>query len=135
MGRIFAGLIVGVIAAMAIILAIDWAGHHFYPIASDVALDDPETMLADYVAALPVGAKLTSVFAWFAGALGGGYLALRITRRRWAAWAVAAVVAAAGIANVLLLPHPVWMQIAAVVAPSLGAVIANHIPSRVTVES
>ena len=42
-------------------------------------------------------------------------------------WLVAAVAAAAGIANILMIPRPFCMQLAAVLAPMLGALAASHL--------
>jgi hypothetical protein len=40
---------------------------------------------------------------------------------------VAALVAAASILNILMIPHPEWMQIGAVIAPVLGGLVATHL--------
>ncbi len=130
MVRIIGGIVAGAATAVAVIMLIETIGHLAFPLPDDLALRDPETV-AEPVPAMPAAAKLIVVMAWFGGALAGGYVAKRICGRRWAAWAIAALVAAAGIVNVMMIPHPVWMQIAAVIAPLVGGLLAEHlIPAR-----
>jgi hypothetical protein len=119
------GIIAGVLVAFVVVALIELVGHQLVPVASDVALRNPES--ADALAGVPLAAKLIVVFAWFAGALAGGAAALRITRVGWPNWLVAAVVAIAAVATILMIPHPFWMQLAAVLAPILGAVVAHHL--------
>ncbi len=126
MGRIIGGLVAGVVAAFAAIWAIQLVGHFFYPVPSDLSIGNRE-QLAAFVRGLPAGAQAFVVAAWLGGALVGGTVAYRISRRRWSAWAIAAVVAFASILNILMIPHPEWMQIGAVAAPLLGGLLASHL--------
>ena len=41
-------------------------------------------------------------------------------------------IALGAVMNLFVIPHPVWMQLSAVVAPLLGGVIANHLVRRRT---
>ena len=130
MVRIIGGIVAGAAAAVATIMIVEMLGHMIFPLPDDLALRDPE-VVAGPSPAMPVAAKLIVVLAWFGGALVGGYVAKRICDRWWAAWAVAALVAVAGVVNVMMIPHPAWMQIAAVVAPLVGGLLAGHlIPDR-----
>lgn len=124
MARIIGGLVAGLVAAFAAIWLVELIGHQFYPMPPVDVTD--RAALEALIASLPTGAMLFVAFAWFCGALVGGAVAARISHRRWAAWAIAAIVALAAILNVLMLPHPVWMQIAALVAPLLGGWLAGH---------
>ena len=130
MVRIIGGIVAGAVVAVATIMIVEMLGHMIFPLPDDLALSDPE-VVAGPSPAMPVAAQFIVVLAWFGGALAGGYVAKRIGCRWWAAWVVAALVAVAGIVNVMMIPHPVWMQIAAVVAPLIGGVLAGHlIPNR-----
>ena len=131
MVRILASIVAGTLAAFAVIWLIEFAGHAAWPVASDVEMRDPEAM-ARALPAIPLAAKLVVVFAWFAGSLAGGAIAKRIARAWWVAWPVAALVAFACIMIVMMIPHPVWMQVAGVAAPLLGGLVATHIvrPAR-----
>jgi hypothetical protein len=126
--RIAAGIIAGVLIAFAVVALIEFVGHQAVPVPSDVGLRDPEDPAR--LAGVPLAAKLIVVFAWFAGALAGAVAARRIAAVGWAPWVVGAVVAIAGIAVIMMIPHPFWMQLAAVLAPVLGVLVANHLLPR-----
>ena len=128
MARLIGGLAAGLVAAFALIFLIEMIGHAFYPLPSDLVLVDPE-QAARVIVGIPLAANLLVMLAWFVGALAGALAARRISGRDWAGWAVASLVAVAGIANILMIPHPVWMQIAAVAAPLFGGLIAHHLPA------
>ena len=126
MVRIVVGMALGIVAAFATIVLVELLGHMAYPLPDDLDLRNPEAS-GQGVAAIPLPAKLVVIFAWLAGALVGGAVAKRICRRWWAAWAIAALVAGAAVVNVMMIPHPVWMQISAVLAPLLGGLAASHL--------
>ena len=120
------GIVLGVAAALAILAAIEAIAHWLYPVALDYeALD--RAALRRAVAALPLPTKLLVMFGWFAATFGGAWLALRVCDWRWAGWIVAAVLVAGNIANLLALPHPLWMQAAAIVVPLAGAWLARRV--------
>ena len=124
--RIILGIVGGVIAGFVAIWLTDMIGHSIYPISSDVSIGNPEQMGA-LIRGMPAGAQAFVVAAWFAGALVGGIVANLIADQRWTAWVIAGFVALASILNILMIPHPEWMQISAVVAPLLGGLIAAHL--------
>lgn len=127
--RLVIGIIVGILAAFATVMLIEVIGHLLFPFPSDIDLTDPE-QARGAMERIPFGAKLMVVFAWLDGAIVGGLIARIISRRRFTAWVVAGVVTVAGIANIFMIPHPVWMQIAAVAAPLIGGLVAAHVPLR-----
>jgi hypothetical protein len=63
----------------------------------------------------------------FLSALAGGYVAARISRRSWAAWAIAGLVVTGAVLSLFQFPHPLWMQIASVAAPLLGGALAARL--------
>ena len=125
MVRNIAGVVAGLIVAVLTVMVVQAIGHQLYPYPADVDLRDPEQIAAVFPT-IPVAAKLFVVAAWFGGALLGGIVAKLITGRNWAAWTIAVLIAVAGVMNLFIIPHPVWMQIAAVAAPLLGGLIATH---------
>ena len=126
MARIIGGIVAGVVVGFAAIWLIELAGHSVYPVRSDVNYGNVEEM-ASLIRGMPAGAQAFVVGAWFGGALAGGGVANLIARRRWPAWPVAGMVAAASILNILMIPHPEWMQVGAVLAPVLGGLVATHL--------
>jgi hypothetical protein len=124
MVRVILGMIAGAVLAFATIFAIVLAGHQIYPLPSDLGMHDPEAVGA-FIRTMPAGALALVLVAWFVGALDGGVAAVLISRRHWTVWPVAGLVAAAGIVHVLMIPHPVLLQIGAVVVPLLGGFAAS----------
>lgn len=110
----------GVLGGAAIVFMVEAVSHTIYPIPKGF---DP-TNAAD-IAALPFGAKFAVVFAWFAGAFGGGAVASLIAKR-WApaAWVVAATILLFAGTNFSAFPHPFWMMVASLPATALGGWLA-----------
>jgi MFS family permease len=106
MKRIIGGLAAGIAAFVVVLGSIEYIAHQL------AAKSGSAAMLA------------LVALAYFLSALAGGYLAARISNRSWTAWAIAALVAAGSIASLFQFPHPLWMQIASVVAPLLGGALA-----------
>jgi hypothetical protein len=123
------GIIAGIAVAVLTVMAVQGIGHALYPYPADVDLNDPE-QIARVFPTIPVAAKLFVVAAWFGGALAGAAVAKGLGGRGWAAWTIAVLIAVGALANIFVIPHPVWMQISAVVAPLLGGLIANHLVRR-----
>ncbi|HYE29470.1 MAG TPA: hypothetical protein VEA61_14720 [Allosphingosinicella sp.] len=123
MGRVIVGIVLGIVTAFVTVFAIDMIGHQIYPLPSDLNMYDPEAVGA-FITTMPAGALAMVVIAWLVGAFDGGVIAVLISRRAWTVWPVAAAVAAAGVVNVLIIPHPVLLQIGAVVAPLFGGLAA-----------
>jgi hypothetical protein len=130
MGRLILGMAAGIVVAFATVFAIDLAGHQIYPLPSDLNMHDPEAV-GTFIESMPAGALVLVVIAWFAGAFDGGVAAAAISRRGWTVWPVAGLVAAAGVVNVLIIPHPVVLQIGAVAAPLLGGLFASLVARRI----
>ena len=129
MGRLILGIVAGALVAFATVFCLDLAGHQIYPLPSDLNMHDPEAVGA-FIRTMPAGALAIVVVAWFVGALDGGIVAALIARRGWTVWPVAGLVAAAGVVNVLLIPHPVALQIGAVAAPLLGGFAASLVAHK-----
>ena len=117
------GSVLGAIAAMLVVAAFGALANHLYPVP-ELQSDDPAA-LAAVVGSMPMAAKLLDVAGWLVGPLAGAWLALRISDWRVAGRIVTAVVLAGSIANIVLLPHPLWMQVCAVVLPVMGGAIGT----------
>lgn len=122
--RIILGILAGAVLAMLIVAGLETAGHLVFPPPPGIDVTDPE-QLAALMPLVPMGAKIWVVAAWGLGALGGGLAAILISRRSWTAWVIAGLIACAGVATILMIPHPLWMQVAAVAAPLLGGWLAT----------
>ncbi|MDB5707058.1 MAG: hypothetical protein JWN66_4174 [Sphingomonas bacterium] len=116
--RKFLAIVAGAIAAMLIVAAFEAFSSFLYPLP-ELESDDYAS-LASVVANMPLLAKLLVVAGWLVGPLGGVWLALRISDWRWSGWIAVVIVLAGSIANIVILPHPLWMQACAIVFPLLG---------------
>lgn len=135
MARNIGGIVAGIIAAFAIIWLVDLLGHALFPPPAGLGMRDSAAAIGAYLAAMPAGAQFFVALSWFAGALAGGAVAYRISGEAWAAWTIAILVALAAIANIVMIPHPMVLQVAAVVAPLLGGLIARQIGRGRAVEA
>ncbi|MDT9599618.1 hypothetical protein [Sphingosinicella rhizophila] len=128
MARYIGAIAAGILVGFATVWIVETIGHALYPLPSDIALDDPAAA-GRHADSMPIGAQLFVIAAWFLGALAGGSVAARIAQARWAAWLVGAAVAIGAVAFIFWIPHPEAMQIAAVVAPLAGGLVAGHWPA------
>jgi hypothetical protein len=125
--RTVSGIIAGVLLAFAVLIGLEMAGHAAMPPPTGLDPGDPED-LKQMVASAPLAAKAWVVFGWFVATLAGGWLARRLSGKGWAGWVIAGLILLGGIANIMMIPHPLWMQVAAVAAPLLAGVIVMRLP-------
>jgi hypothetical protein len=117
--RRFGAMLAGIVAAVLVVGVVEALGHMIFPPPPGLDLSKPED-LARLMEVIPLGAKLAVVFAWFLGALVGGWTALRLGAFPVQVWLVAAVMAALGLITTQMFPHPWWMVAAALVLPALA---------------
>lgn len=65
---------------------------------------------------VPLAQGVRACFAWGFAALAGGYIAARIAERSWAAWAIAALLLAALLYNLVVQPSPAALWIVGLAA-------------------
>ena len=121
----FLGVLAGLVVAVVVIFGLEFLNHALFPWPMLDAND--KAGFAAALAAAPMPAKLLIVFAWFLGALAGGVTAVRISDWPTAGWIVAGLVVIAGVANILIIRHPVWMQIAAIAAPLVAGIVVSGV--------
>jgi hypothetical protein len=118
--RSFVAVLAALVAAVIVITVVQSIGHFVYPPPPDIDATTPEG-LAAIIAQAPLPALLFVVLAYVCGALTGGAVAARTgvgppTAR---ATVVGAVLTFAGLLNVLILAHPLWLA---------GLVVGVHLP-------
>lgn len=115
--RIFAAVLLGMLAAVAAMLVLELIGMQLFPLPS-AALQD-ETDLAQAVAQASTGKLLWVLAGWGIASFCGGWVAGRIAavRRTMAGIAIGVLVVAGVVLNVTALPHPLWMTIAGLLLP------------------
>lgn len=113
-----AAVLLGIFISFAMLSAFDVLAGSLFTLP-DIETADRAT-LAAAIAGIPLSAKTIVAGSWLLAALAGAWLALRIADWKAGGWIVTAVFLAANIYNQLMLPHPLWMQIASVAFPLLG---------------
>lgn len=123
--RYLLALVAGVLVAGFIVAGIEALGHAVYPPPAGL---DPNDMqqLAAAVDAMPVGALLFVALAWVAGAYVGGVVAARLApgHRGLMAGVIGALILAGAVAMLVMIPHPLWFAIAAVIAVLAATTLA-----------
>lgn len=112
MGRSILAVIAGLVLGVVLIGVVEFSGHYVYPPPAGMDMKDAEAMKS-LVASLPVGALLFVILAWAVGSFGGGWLTARIAQKSHVMHAliVGGILMAAGIMNMLTIPHPLWFWV------------------------
>ena len=124
--RILLGILAGAVLAGLCVFAVEAIGHLIFHVPPGIDPRNP----ADYqrlMDSMSAGAKAMVLVGWFLGALLGGLAANVIARRALAGWIVALLVVAAGVATMMMIPHPAWMWAGGIALPLLAAWIADRI--------
>ncbi len=124
--RIVLGVVAGLAVAFLCVMGIEAIGHSLYPPPAGLDLTNPADV-ERLMAVAPVAALVFVVLAWFIGALLGAWTANAIARRGLAGWLVAGLVVVAGVATMLMIPHPGWMWAAGILLPLLAAWLAQRL--------
>ncbi len=115
-------LLAGVVAAVLVVVLTDTLVGSTYPLPEGTDLNDRASMRAA-VAAMPTGAFALLLGGWVVAAAAGAYLAARLARRSPALHGliVAIFVLVATVANLVAIPHPMWLWPAAIILiPAAG---------------
>ena len=117
MVRAIAGILVGIVIAVASVFAIEQIVHLFAPAPPDFDMRNPEHVRAR-VASLPATAFLLVLVGWVVGTALGSWASMRISRvpALWPGLAVGGAIIAATLYNVMTIPHPIWFAATALIA-------------------
>jgi hypothetical protein len=122
--RTLAGVAAGIALAIVLMMIVEAAGNALFPPPA-LDLNNP-----DSPAVLPFVNQFFPILGWFLAALSGGWLAIQISAQPWTSWLVAASVLVGEILDFTLGRHALWVMIVGVLAPLLGAWIAQKLPRR-----
>ncbi|MBT8103062.1 MAG: hypothetical protein KJO95_08850 [Gammaproteobacteria bacterium] len=122
MGKNIAAGLAGVVIAIALVWLIEMIGHSVYPPPADLDFADPDAMRA-YIATLPIGAFAFVGGAWFIATLVGTSVACRIGGAKPLIFAivVGGLMLLATLANLIMIPHPLWFSSISVLGIILAA--------------
>lgn len=122
-------VLLGTVVGLVIIAGIEAVAHAVYPLPPGINPMDPAALKAA-MADLPVRALLFVLLAWATATLIGAWLSARMVRRSRMlhGMIVGVLLLVGGIANMLMIPHPVWFWVLGVAlflpAAYLGAKLA-----------
>lgn len=123
--------IAGIVTAFLFVMGIEAAGHTLYPPPAGLDVSNPAA-IREYMKVIPPGALLFVLASWLVAPFAGGVVAARIAGSRPMLFAglVGALVLAATVANLVMIPHPAWMAVAAVAGIPTMAVLAARTGAR-----
>lgn len=124
--RIIFAIIAGIFVAFAAVAGFEGVSSALYPVSGDIAASDRATLVA-VIAGIPFPAKLLVAAGWLVAPAMGAWLCLRIGDWVPGGWIVTGVFLAAGVAEQLALPHPLWMQLCSVALPVIGGALAQRL--------
>lgn len=118
---VFLGLLVSVLT----VTLVEWISHQVYPLPPGMDFKDSEKVRL-YVSGLPLGAFLAILLGWLLGTLAGAMVACRVAQEKPAVFAsiIGAVMMAATVANLIMIPHPDWFSIAGIGVIAAGTLLA-----------
>ncbi len=127
------GALAGIATAVLTVMLMEWLGHTVYPPPDGVDFSNTEA-LTTYVAAAPLGALLFVLVGYLIATFDGTFIACLIGRAPHYIYAllIAVLMLADTASNLIIIPHPTWFSISAVVGIIGAAWLAMKVtPSRV----
>lgn len=131
MGRTLLGILLGAIVMWLTIFCLEFLGHALFPPPAGLDPQNPEH-LKRIVAEAPIGAMVTLVLAWTAGAFTGAWTAARLARHPRAAAVLIALVVMSGVIGMMLIvpEHPKWVSALGLLLPVPVALVAAKLAQR-----
>ena len=120
LGRVI-GIVAGLAAAVVAVGLVEAVSATFYPLPEGIDPRDRAGMTAA-IAALPAGAFVGVLAAWGLGAFAGAWTATRLARLPPIGYLIGVLLAGAALANLLTIPHPVWVWAGAAVVIPAGTI-------------
>ena len=130
MVRNAAAAVTGLVIAFVLIMLIEKLGHFIYPPPADLDFSDPEAV-RPYIATLPFLALLFPMIAWVVATFAGTLVASKIgtANPRLFGAVVGGLVLAGTIANLVMIPHPVWFSVLSLIGIVASAWFAVRVAS------
>ena len=106
------GVFMGMIAGGTLVAMVEGLGHVLFPLPEGVNPTDIESLKAN-MDKIPLGSMLFVLLGWVLGSGAGSALAVWISRSSIVpGMIVGGLLMAGGIANMVMLPHPIWFSVA-----------------------
>ncbi|HVL78230.1 MAG TPA: hypothetical protein VM346_02980 [Sphingomicrobium sp.] len=118
--RPLSGLVSGMIVALIVIIGVQWLGYQIVPLPG---FDEAQPVGTDQ----PLGTQLFVLLAWTSGVLLGSAVAVRVSRRPWAAWVIAAAIAISALFRFAMMAQPTWFMAASIPLLLLAGLIGQRL--------
>jgi Na+/alanine symporter len=117
-------IITGVITGFVVVFIGDAVTGRLYPPTPGLNFTDKASLDA-FVAGIPSYVLIIMIVFWLFSSFLGGMVAARINRTEWKSTCLitASILMAAALLNLILIPHPMWMWLAAL----LGYIPAGYL--------
>ena len=134
MGRTILAVLVGLVVAGLSMTAIQMIGHALSPPPQGMYPQSAESV-AEFMDQISVAAKLMVCLAWAVGSFLGAYAAgiISYVHKRGAALSVGVLMTLSIVANLTMIPHPLWMILVGLFAPLPLAFVAWKLIGNATV--
>ena len=128
--RLFAGFLVGLGIAVAIIFVVESLGHALFPQPPGLDVRDPVALEAAK-GEIPLGTQIFDLVGWTAGIFGGGLVGGLVAGHKAAiSWLVGIAVFVLSAMTLALLSYPQWLINGAVICTVLSAGLAGRFAAR-----
>ncbi len=116
------GAITGIAVAVLTVMLFEWISHMVYPVPADLDTKSAAA-LADHMASAPPGALILVLAGYFVATFDGTFIACWIGRAKPVIFAlvVGVLMLVATVSNLIMIPHPMWFNIAAVAGIIIAA--------------
>lgn len=125
--RIAIAIVVGIVTAFLTVAVVEQLVTLLYPFPPDFDMNRPEDVVR-ITEVVPTPGLVMVVGGWLLGTIAGGWVARAISRRGWTVWAIAGVMLATCLLNLLMIAHPLFMWVGGMLVPPLGGWIALRLP-------
>ncbi len=105
------GVVAGLIVGAVLVGAVQMVAHMMYATVTPVDRTD-RAAVERFIAALPIGAFVMILLAYFIGTFVGSSVASRIGRSTIPGLIVAVLLFGGALSNLFTIPHPTWMVVA-----------------------
>ena len=133
MGRSIAGILAGIVSAFVLVQAIGAAGLPLFP--PPVGMDPLNAdSVREHLSEIHPGSFVMVLLAWTAAAIAGPWVARRVAgdAPAWPSLTVALLFLLLCVYNLIAVPSPMWMKVAAVLLLPIGTWLGFRIPLRRT---
>jgi hypothetical protein len=125
------GALAGIATAVVTVMLMDWLSHIVYPPPDGIEIMDTEALNA-YLAAAPVGALVIMLVGYLMATFDGVVVACLIGRVQPVIYAltIGVLMLAGTVSNLIMLQHPTWFSVSAIVGIIVSAWLASQFAAQ-----